>query len=100
MAQQYRICHNCGAALTPDQAFCPRCGAQYVEPMMQQPGFSPPPQAQVPYQPQGQGYPPTSASSPYPPGSYGQQAHMTPGQVGGTPQPPPLSREEVSQPFA
>jgi hypothetical protein len=37
MTQQYRICHNCGASLTPDQAYCPRCGAQYIEPIIQQP---------------------------------------------------------------
>jgi uncharacterized OB-fold protein len=32
MTQQYRICHNCGASLAPYQAYCPRCGAQYIEP--------------------------------------------------------------------
>jgi hypothetical protein len=100
MAQQYRICHNCGASLTPDQAYCPRCGVQYMEPMIQQPGFPPPPQAQVPYQPQGQGYAPPPTSSPYyPPGSYGQQAQMTPGQVGGSPQPPPLQPRKGVSPF-
>jgi zinc ribbon protein len=87
MTQQYRICHNCGASLTPDQAYCPRCGAQYVEPIRQQPVVSPPPQAQAPYQPQGQGYAPPPTPSPSYPPSYGQQAQMTPGQVGGSPQP-------------
>jgi hypothetical protein len=80
VSQQYRICHNCGASLTPDQAYCPRCGAQYMEPIIQQPVVSPPP---------------TSSPS-YPP-SYGQQAQMTPGQVGGSPQfPPPQTRRGVS----
>ena len=30
MSQQYRICHNCGASLTPDQAYCPRYRAEYI----------------------------------------------------------------------
>jgi zinc-ribbon domain len=89
MTLEYRLCHNCGASLTPDQAYCPRCGAQYIEPVFQEPGVPlPPQQAQVPYQQQGQGFAPPPTSSPYYPSSYGQQAHMTPGQVGGTPQPP------------
>ncbi len=107
MSQQYRICHNCGASLTPDQTYCPHCGATYIEPIVQQPGefepfppeqpaasssiqpyaaeqpvVLPPPQPQVPY--------PPSAPSPYPPTSYGQQTPVTPesGQVDGSTQPP------------
>jgi hypothetical protein len=96
MTLQYRICHNCGASLTPDQAYCPRCGAQYIEPVFQKPGLPlPPQQAQVPYQQQGQGFAQPSTSSPYYPSSYGQQAQMTPGQVGGSPQ-PPQSRRGIS----
>ena len=96
MTQQYRICHNCGASLTPDQAYCPRCGAQYLEPVIQQPEALPP-QAQPPYQSQGQSYAPPPTSSPYYPSSYGQQAQMTPGQVGGSPQPPsPPTRKGVN----
>ena len=100
MTLQYRICHNCGASLTPDQAYCPRCGAQYIEPVIQETGTPlPPQQAQVPYQPQGQGYaPPPTSSSDYP-SSYGQQAHMTPGQVGGSPQPPPPQSRKGVSPF-
>jgi len=95
MTLEYRLCHNCGASLTPDQAYCPRCGAQYIEQVIQEPGAPFPPQAQVPYQTQGQGYaPPPTSSSDYP-SSYGQQAQMTPGQVGGSP-PPPQSRKGVS----
>jgi hypothetical protein len=98
MTLQYRICHNCGASLTPDQAYCPRCGAQYIEPVIQEPGVPlPPQQAQVPYQQQGQGFAPPPTTSPSYPSSYGQQGQMTPGQVGGSPQPPPLqSRKGVS----
>jgi len=98
MTLQYRICHNCGAALSPDQAFCPRCGAQYVESGFQEPVVSSPPQGQVPYQPPGQGY----AQPPIPPGYqsyYGQQAQMTPGQVGGSPQPPPTQPTQGISPF-
>jgi zinc-ribbon domain len=95
MTLQYRICHNCGASLTPDQAYCPRCGAQYIEPIIQQSGFSPPPQAQFPYQPQDQSYAPPPTPSPYYPSNYGQQAQMTPGQMGGSP-PPPQTRKGVS----
>ena len=84
MSQQYHICHNCGTPLTSDQIYCPRCGAQYIEPIVQQPGeFEPfPPEQAVapspvgpyaaqqpvipPYtQPQGQGYAPPSAPSAY-----------------------------------
>ena len=98
MTLQYRICHNCGASLTPDQAYCPRCGAQYIEPVIQEPGAPlPPQQAQVPYQPQGQSYAQSPTSSPNYPSNYGQQAQMTPGQVGGSPEPqPPQSRKGVS----
>jgi len=100
MTLQYRICHNCGASLTPDQAYCPRCGAEYIEPVIQEPGAPlPPQQAQVPYQPQGQGYAQPPTSSPYYPSSYGQQAQMTPGQVGGSPQPPPPQSRKGVSPF-
>ena len=112
MSSQYRICHNCGASLTPGEAYCPRCGAQYIEPIVQKPGefdpfppeqfntseetepyvaqsqqpvVLPPPQQQAPYPPQSQGYVPPSAPSPYASGGYGQQS---PGQVGVPPQPP------------
>ena len=96
MTLQYRICHNCGASLTPDQAYCPRCGAQYIEPVIQEPAPLPP-TAQIPYQPQGQSYAQPPTSSPYYSSSYGEQAQMTPGQVGGSPQPqPPQSRKGVS----
>ena len=95
MTQQYRICRNCGASLTPDQAYCPRCGAQYIEPTIQQPVVSPPPQAQAPYQSQSQGYAPPQTPMPGYPSSYGQQAQMTPGQVGGSP-PSPQPRKGVS----
>ncbi len=99
MTLQYRICHNCGASLTPDQAYCPRCGAQSIEPITQQPGFSAPPQAQVPYQPQDQGYAPSPTPSPYYPSNYGQQAQMAPGQVGSSPQPPPSQLRRGVSPF-
>src|SRR6266566_1926922 len=92
MTQQYHICHNCGASLTPDQAYCPQCGAQYIEPMIQQPVVPPPPQAQTPYQPQDQSYAPPPTPSPYSPSSYGQQALMTPEQTGGSPPPPQTTR--------
>ncbi len=112
MSSQYRICHNCGASLTPGETYCPRCGAQYVEPIVQKPGefdpfppeqmhaseqtepyvaqpqqpvILPPPLQQSPYPPQGQGSVPPSSPSPYASGSYGQQV---PGQEGGPPQPP------------
>src|SRR6266699_1322301 len=111
MRSQYRICHNCGASLTLDETRCPRCGAQYVEPIVQKPGeFEPfppdqanasgqtepyevqpqqpvvlPRQQQAPYPPQGQGYMQSSPPQPYAAGGYGQQG---PGQVGGQPQPP------------
>ncbi len=111
MRSQYRICHNCGASLTLDETRCPRCGAQYVEPIVQKPGeFEPfppdqanasgqtepyevqpqqpvvlPPQQQAPYPPQGQGYVQPTPPSPYAASGYNQQV---PGQVGGPPQPP------------
>lgn len=112
MSSQYRICHNCGASLTANEAYCTRCGAQYVEPIVQQPGgfepfppeqpstseptephvaqpqqpvvLPPPPPSQASYPPQGQGY----APPPSPSASYGQQVPVTPGQVGGPAQPP------------
>ena len=99
MTLQYRICHNCGASLTPDQAYCPRCGAQYIEPIIQQPVVPPPPQAQAPYQSQSQSYAPPSTPTPGYPSSYGQQAQMTPGQIGGSPQPPPPQTEKGVSPF-
>ena len=99
MTQQYRICHNCGASLTPDQAYCPRCGAQYIEPIIQQPVVPPPPQAQAPYQSQSQSYAPPSTPTPDYPSSYRQQAQMTPGQIGGSPQPPPPQTEKGVSPF-
>jgi zinc-ribbon domain len=112
MSSQYRICHNCGASLAPGETRCPRCGAPYVEPVMQQPGefdpfppdqanasaqtepyevqsqqavVLPPPQQQAPYPPQGQGYVYPSPPSPYAASGYNQQA---PGQVGEPPQTP------------
>ncbi len=112
MSSQYRICHNCGASLTPGETYCPRCGAPYVEPIVQKPGefdpfppeqvnaseqtepyvaqpqqpvVLPPPQQQAPYPPQGQGYVPPSSPSQSASDSYGQQA---PDQVEVPPQPP------------
>jgi hypothetical protein len=99
MTLQYRICHNCGASLTPDQAYCPRCGAQSIEPITQQPGFSAPPQAHVPYQPHDQGYAPSPTPAPYYPSNYGQQAQMKPGQVGDSSQPPPSQPRRGISPF-
>jgi hypothetical protein len=99
MVQQYRICHNCGASLTPDQAFCPRCGAQYIAPVIQEPVAPLPPQVQVPFQSQSQGYAQPPTSSPDYPSSYGQQAQMKPGQVGGSPQPPPQQPRRGVSPF-
>src|SRR5713101_2748623 len=100
MTLEYRICHNCGASLTPDQAYCPRCGAQYIEQVIQEPGAPlPPQQAQVPYQPQGQSYAQSPTSSPNYPSNYGQQAQMTPGQVGGSPEPPPPQSRKGVSPF-
>ncbi len=107
MSERYRTCQNCGASLAAGQAYCPRCGAPYVEPIIQQPGeFEPfppeqpaasspvgpygaqqpvvqpaPSQPGTPYPPQGQGYAPPS-------GGYGQQAQMAEGQAGGSPEPP------------
>ena len=99
MTLQYRICRNCGFSLTPDQAFCPRCGAQYIEPTIQQPVVPPPPQAQAPYPSQSQGYAPPPTPMPCYPSSYGQQAQMTPGQGGGPPQPPSSQPRKGVSPF-
>jgi zinc-ribbon domain len=99
MTLQYRICHNCGASLTPDQAYCPRCGAQYIEQVFQEPGVPLPPQAQAPYQSQSQSYAPPPTPVPGYPSSYEQQAQMTPGQVGGSPQPPPPQSKKGVSPF-
>jgi ribosomal protein L40E len=99
MTLQYRICHNCGASLTPDQAYCPRCGAENIKPVNQEPVAPLPPQSQIPYQPQGQGYAPPPTSSPDYPSNYGQQAQMTPGQVGGSPYPPPPQSRKGVSPF-
>ncbi len=112
MSSQYRICHNCGATLTPGETYCPRCGVPYAEPIMQKPGefepfppdqanasaetepyqvqpqqpvVLPPPQQQVPYPPQGQGYIQPPPPSQYAPSGYDQQ---TPGQIGEPPQTP------------
>jgi hypothetical protein len=107
MSERYRTCQNCGASLTAGQTYCPRCGAPYVEPIIQRPGeFEPfppeqpgassparpygaqqpvvqptPSQPGTPYPPQGQGY----AQPPY---GYGQQEEMAAGQTGGSPEPP------------
>jgi hypothetical protein len=109
MSSQHRICHNCGASLTENEAYCPRCGARYVEPIVQQPGefdpfpperqdaseqtepyvaqpqqqvvLPPPPQSQAPYPPQARGYVPPAPA-------YSQQTGVSPGQVGGPSQPP------------
>lgn len=107
MSERYRTCQNCGASLAAGQTYCPRCGAPYVEPIMQRPGefepfppeqpaasspagpyaaqqpvVQPPPsQPGTPYPPQGQGYA-------QPPGGYGQQEQMAAGQAGGSPEPP------------
>lgn len=97
MRQPYRICRNCGTPLTPDQAWCPHCGAQYVEPIVQQPGeFGPSPPEQ-PVAPRRVG--PYASQQPAPPyqrppasypANYAQQAPMSPGpeQVERYPQPP------------
>src|SRR5947209_12354621 len=111
MSSQYRICHNCGASLTPGETYCPRCGAQYVEPIVQKPGeFEPfppdqvnasgqtepyeaqpqqpvvlPPPQQVAYPSQGQEYVQQPQQVQYDAGGYNQQ---TPGQVGVPPQTP------------
>ncbi len=92
MALQYRICHNCGASLTPDQAYCPHCGAQYTEPIYQESMMPLPPQQPA------QGYAPPPTPPYYPPG-YGQQVHMAPGQVGGSPQTPPPQPKKGVSPF-
>jgi len=112
MSSQYRTCHNCGATLAPGETRCPRCGAQYIEPIIQRPGefdpfppdpanasgqtepyevqpqqpvILPPPPQQAPYAPQSQGYVQPSSPPPYADSGYNQQV---PGQVGGPPEPP------------
>ncbi len=103
MSEMYRICHNCGASLTAGETYCPRCGAKYIEPIVQKPReFEPfPPdqsaaseqtEPQVAQQPVVLPPPPQmrSAPSPYAANRYGQQPPVRPGpgQVGGPPQPP------------
>lgn len=85
MSEQYRTCQNCGASLAPGQTYCARCGAPYVEPIIQQPGVLPPSQPGTPYPPQGQGYAQPYVPSSYPP----EQAQMAAGQEGGSPEAPP-----------
>jgi zinc-ribbon domain len=113
MSERYRTCQNCGASLTAGQTYCPRCGAPYVEPVIQRPGeFEPfppeqpaasspagpygaqqpvvqptPSQPRTPYPPQGQAY----AQPPY---GYGQQDVMAAGQAGGSPEPPVSEPEQ------
>jgi hypothetical protein len=111
MSNQYRICHNCGAALAPGETHCPRCGTPYAEPVVQQPGefnpfppeqasaseqteqyeaqpqqpvvLPPPSQQQAPYAPQGQGY--GQPQQGYPPQGqgYGQPPQPSPYAAGG-----------------
>jgi hypothetical protein len=101
MSQPYRICHNCGASLTPDQSYCPRCGAPCVAPIVQQPVPPPPSQTQASYPPQSQGYAPPSAPSPYSHASYGQQMPGTSRseQVDSSFQPPSSQRGRGISPF-
>src|SRR5574340_969391 len=110
MSSQYRICHNCGAALAPGETHCPRCGAEYSEPIVQQPGefnpfppdqtsasgqtepyevqpqqpvVLPPPQQQTPYAPQGQGYGQPQQAYPAQGQGYGQPSQPSPYATGG-----------------
>ncbi|HYB00315.1 MAG TPA: hypothetical protein VED37_08860 [Ktedonobacteraceae bacterium] len=111
MSSQYRICHNCGAALAPGETHCPRCGAPYTEPIVQQPGefnpfppeqasasgetepyevqpqqpvvLPPPPQQQTPYAPQGQGYGQPPQGYPAQGQGYGQPPQPSPYAAGG-----------------
>ncbi len=119
MSSQYRICHNCGAAIAPGQAHCPQCGAPYAEQPVQQSGefdafppdqtraseqtepyeaqpqqpvVLPPLQQQPPYPPQGQGYGQPPQPSPYTAGAYDQQA----GQDG---EPPQIPESDTKQGF-
>ena len=94
MSQQYRICRNCAAPVASDQAYCLRCGAQSIEPIVHQPRkfeTFPPEQAAapgpvMPYAAQQPVVPP----SPYYQATYSQQTLLSPGaeQVGSSPQPP------------
>lgn len=110
MSERYHICQNCGTSLTTGETHCPRCGAQYVEPIVQQPGeFEPwPPQnldASGPTEPQVAQQPvvlppPHESGAPSTPSPYisGGDEHQTPvtpepGQVVG-PSQPPISQTE------
>ena len=100
MTLQYRICHNCGCFFNTRSSLLPSLrstiyrtgysGNRWCHHLLQ---------AQVPYQPQGQGYAPPPTPSPDYPSSYGQQAQMTPGQVGGSPQPPSSQPRKGVSPF-
>ena len=70
-----------------------------MESAFQEPVVTPPPQGQVPYQQQGQGYAPPPTPSPYYQSAYGQQAQMAPGQIGASPQPPPTQPRKGVSPF-
>ncbi len=110
MSERYRMCQNCGTSFIAGETHCPRCGAQYVEPIVHQPGeFEPfPPQnpeASGPTGPQEAQQPVVlppphdlgapSAPSPDTSGGEGHQTPVTPepGQVDGPPQ-PPISQTE------
>ena len=106
MSSQYRICHNCGAALAPGETHCPRCGAPYAEPVVQQPGeFNPFPPDQASASDQTEQYeaqpqppvvlpPPPPQQTPYAPQGYGQPQQVYPAQgqgYGQSPQPSPYA---------
>lgn len=96
MSASPRTCQNCGSPLAPGATYCPSCGAQVVEPIIQRPGeFEPfPPEPSAPTEPhvaqQPVVLPPSQSGASYTSGGYGQQPPVTPGpgQVGGPPQPP------------